>query len=53
MRSMLAVLGLMLAVLGRMLAVLWWLLRPLLAVLSRLVLKKVDEHDHLENVLIS
>ena len=31
----------------------WRLLRPLLAVLSRLALKKVEEHDHLENVLIS
>ena len=31
----------------------WRLLGPLLAVLSRLALKKVEEHDHLENVLIS
>ena len=31
----------------------WRLLRPLLAVLSSLALKKVEEHDHLENVLIS
>ena len=54
--SMLAVLGLMLAVLGRSGSVCWrsWrLLGPLLAVLSRLALKKVEEHDHLENVLIS
>ena len=52
---LLAVVGLMLAVLGRSGSVCWqsWrLLRPLWAVLSRLVLKKVEEHDHLENVFI-
>ena len=54
--SVLAVLGLMLAVLGRPGSVCWrsWrLLGPLLAVLSRLALLKVEVHDHLENVLIS
>ena len=54
--SMLAVLGLMLAVVGCSGSVCWrsWrLLGPLLAVLSRLALKKVEEHHHLENVLIS
>ena len=53
---MLAVLGLMLAVLGRSGSVCWrsWrLLGPLLAVLSRLGLKTVEEHHYLENVLIS
>ena len=54
--SILAVLGLMLAVLGRSGSICWrsWRLSgPLLAVLSRLALKKDKEHDHLENVLIS
>ena len=54
--SMFAVLGLMLAVLGRSWGLCWrsWrLLGPLLAVLGRLGLKKVEEHDYLENVLIS
>ena len=56
-------LGAMLAVLGRSWGLCWrswascwrsWrLLGPLLAVLSRLALKKVEEHHHLENVLIS
>ena len=53
---MFAVLGFMLAVLGRCWGRCWrsWrLLGLLLAVLSRLGLKKVEEHDYLENVLIS
>ena len=51
-----AVLGLMLAVLGcswRLCWRSWRLLGPLLAVLGRLGLEKVEEHDYLENVLIS
>ena len=53
---MFAVLGLMLAVLGRSWGRCWrsWrLLEALLALLSRLGHKKVEEHDHFENVLIS
>ena len=53
---MFAVSGLMLAVLGRSWGRCWrsWrLLEPLLALLGRLGHKKVEEHDHLENVLIS
>ena len=53
---MLAVLGLKLAVLSRSWGLCWrsWrLLGPLLAVLGRLGLKKAEEHDYLENVLIS
>ena len=53
---MFAVLGLMLTVLGRSWALRWrsWrLLGPLLAVLGRLGLKNVEEHDYLEHVLIS
>ena len=53
---MFAVLGLMLAVLGRSWGRCWrsWrLLEPLLALLGRLGHKKVEEHDHFENVVIS
>ena len=53
---MFAVLGLMLAVLGRSWGRCWrsWrLLEPLLALLGRLGHKKVEEHDHFENVLKS
>ena len=53
---MFAVLGLMLAVLGHSWGRCWrsWrLLEPLLALLSRLGHKKVEEHDDFEHVLIS
>ena len=53
---MFAVLGLMLAVLGRSWGRCWrsWrLLEPLLALLSRLGLQKVGEHDYFEHVFIS